>query len=147
MVGKYRGEETEKNAMGLLRQELFSSRHRTHLKTLGPELFNHRRHLLVVAAGHASPGRDVGDEHDLALELVEGDVVAVDILGGQLMEGSSSHGARLHSLRSWRRRNERTKKRRMGEGKWGSHHGRRVLLADGDGRTLFLLWRGFCCIG
>ena len=69
----------------------------THLETLGSELLNHRRHLLVVAASHASLGRDVGDEHNLALELFKGHVVSVNVLGGQIVEGAS-HGASLRNL-------------------------------------------------
>ena len=62
-----------------------------HLETLRAEILGHRAHILVVGARRASLARDVGDEHHLALELGEGDVVAVDVLRGQIVE--ARHGA------------------------------------------------------
>ena len=58
----------------------------TYLESLGTELLGHRGHLLVVAAGRASLTRHVGHEDNLALELVEGHVVAVDVLGAEVVE-------------------------------------------------------------
>mmetsp|Transcript_9622 Transcript_9622/g.43669 ORF Transcript_9622/g.43669 Transcript_9622/m.43669 type:complete len:259 (-) Transcript_9622:1533-2309(-) len=72
-------------AAGFLRPELVA-REAHNLESLGTELLGHRGHLLVVAAGRASLTRHVGHEDNLALELVEGHVVAVDVLGAEVVE-------------------------------------------------------------